>query len=298
MKSLKLYNIDFIEQHKAFKKRLTDQGKSKSSIVGLTNRINEFFHFLEANQIQSTKNITQKTIFNYYDYLQNRTNLRTGKPLSCKYIDKHGEAVMRYMEMLHNKAKKQSDFEFPKTQYRQRDIEVLTLDEVVKIYKAIDNTRLGISNKVVFSLLYGCGLRRGELHNLELKDIDFVKREIRLSNTKTKHEREVPISETVVKCLEEYLYYGRNLLLPKQHSETYLMINLKGFQMSLPTIGTRVKDMVEAAGITKKISPHVLRHSIATHLLEHLSLEEVAQFLGHRSLNSTQIYTHLKETIV
>ena len=298
MKSLKLYNIDFIQQHQAFTKRLTDQGKSKSSVTGLTNRINEFFHFLEANQIESTKRITQKIIFNYYDYLQNRTNLRTGKPLSCKYIDKHGEAVLRYMEMLHNKGVKKSDFEFPKTQYRQRDIEVLTLDEVAKIYNTIDNTRLGISNKVIFSLLYGCGLRRGELQQLELKDIDFVKREIRLSNTKTKHEREVPMSATVVKTLEEYLYYGRNLLLPKQHCETYVMINLKGFQMSKQTIATRVKDMVEAAGIIKKISPHVLRHSIATHLLEHLSLEEVAQFLGHRSLNSTQIYTHLKETIV
>ena len=297
MKSLKLYNIEFIEQHKLFEKRLTDQGKSKSTITVLTNRIKEFFHFLEANQIQSAKKITQKIIFNYNDYLQNRINLNTGGPLSQKYIDKHGEAVMRYMEMLHNKAKKQSDFEFPKTQYRQKDIEVLTLDEVAKIYNTIDNTRLGISNKVVFSLLYGCGLRRGELQQLELKDIDFVKREIRLSKTKTKHEREVPMSATVVKCLEEYLYYGRNLLLPKQHSETYVMINLKGFQMSTQTVADRVKDMVQAAGITKQISPHVLRHSIATHLLEHLNLEEVAQFLGHRSLNSTQIYTHLKECL-
>jgi len=298
MKGLKLYNIDFIEQHQAFKKRLADQGKSKSSIITLSNRIIEFFHFLEQNQIETPQKITQKTILKYYTYLQTRTNLRTGGTLSDKYIEKHGEAVLRYMEMLHNKAKKQSDFEFPKIQNQQRDIEILTTAEISKIYKAIDNTRFGISNKVIFSLLYGCGLRTGELHNLELKDIDFVKREIRLSNTKTKHEREVPMSNTVIKCLEEYLYHGRNLLLPKQHCETYVMINLKGFRMSKQTIGSRVRYMMQQASISKRISPHTLRHSIATYLLENLSLEEVAQFLGHRSLNSTQIYTHLKEAIV
>jgi len=297
MKHLKLYNPEFIEQHKAFKKRLTDQGRG-SSIEGLSNRINEFFYFLEHNRIQSTKKITQKTILKYYAYLQTRTNLRTGGTLSSKSIDKHGEAVLRYLEMLTNRQKGQSDYEFPFPREASRDIEVLTLDEVVKIYKAIDNTRFGITNKVILSLLYGCGLRSGELHRLELKDIDFVKQEIRLSNTKTRHEREVPMSNTVVKCLEEYLYHGRNLLLPKQHCETYVMINLKGFQMSTQTISDRVRYMIQQVEITKRITPHVLRHSIATHLLEHLTLEEVAEFLGHRSLDSTQIYTHLKETIV
>jgi integrase/recombinase XerD len=298
MKRLKLYNPEFIEQHKAFKKRVTDMGKSKSSIENLTNRINEFFHFLEQNNIHSTKKITQKIILKYYDYLQTRTNLRTGGTLSNKYIDKHGEAVLRYMEMLTHRKKGESGFDFPFPKQASREVEVLTQDEVARMYKMIDNTRFGISNKVILSLLYGCGLRCGELHQLELKDIDFVKREIRLSNTKTKHEREVPMSNMVVKCLEEYLYHGRNLLLPKQHCETYVMINLKGFQMSTQTIATRVKYMVQAAGITKHIPPHALRHSIATHLLENLTLEEVAEFLGHKSLDSTQIYTHLKQTIV
>jgi len=298
MKNLKLYNPEFIQQQKAFKKRLTDQGRSKSGIEGLSIRIIEFFHFLETNQIQSTKKITQKTILNYYHYLQTRPHLRTGGTLSNKYIEKHGEAVMRFLEMLHHKAKNKSDYKFPKIHCQPREVEVLTVEEVKSVYRKMDNTRLGISNKAIFSLLYGCGLRTGELHNLELKDIDFVKRELRLSNTKTKHEREVPLSETVVKNLEEYLYYGRNLLLPKQHCETYVMLTLKGCRMSKQTIGVRVRYMMQQAGITKQISPHSLRHSIATHLLENLSLEEVAEFLGHRSLDSTQIYTHLKETIV
>lgn len=297
MKHLKLYNIEYIQQHKAFKKRLTDQGRSQSGIDNLTDRINEFFHFLEQQQVESPKKITQKHILDYHHYLQTRTNLRTSGMLSDKYMDKHGEAIMRYMEMLTGRKQGESGFEYPFSTPSYTDIEILTPAEIEQIYQAMDNSMVGISNRAILSLLYGCGLRSGELATLELNDIDFLRQEIILDNTKTKYERTVPMTPTVVKHLEEYLYYGRNLLLPREQDETFVMINQNGYQMTTPTIGNRVKHIVKEAGITKRVYSHLLRHSIGSHLVDHLSIEEIAEFLGHRDLSSTQIYTHLAETI-
>ena len=298
MKHLKLYNIEFIEVLKAFNKRLSDQGRSQSSVESLTNRVKEFFYFLEETGTDSTNKITQKVINSYHAYLEQRPHEQTGGALSGKYIEKHGEAVLRLMEMLTNRKKGLSAFTFPFRFEEPNEIEILTEDEIQQVYACIDNTRLGISNRLIISLLYGCGLRVGELATLEIQDIDIVKSEIRLSNTKTKYERDVPMSPLVVKYLEEYLYYGRNLLIPKVEYETCLLLSLKGKSMSTQAIGKRVKHMMAEAGITKNIHPHSLRHSLGTHLLGDLTLEEIAQVLGHRNLISTQKYTHLKETIV
>lgn len=297
MKHLKLYNIEFIEVLKAFHKRLTDQGRSQSSIESLTNRVKEFFYFLEETGTDSTAKITQKVINRYHAYLEERPNAQTGGTLSGKYIEKHGEAVIRLMEMLTNSKKRLSPFKFPLSPFDTNEIEILTEEEIQRVYSSIDNSRLGISNRLILSMLYGCGLRVGELATLEINDIDIVKSEIRLSNTKTKYERDVPMSPLVVKYLEEYLYYGRNLLIPKVEYETYLLLSLKGKTMSTQAIGKRVKQMINDAEISKNIHPHSLRHSLGTHLLGDLTLEEIAQVLGHRCLISTQKYTHLKETI-
>ena len=163
MKHLKLYNIEWIEQHKAFKKRLTDQGRSISGINNLSDRLNEFFHFLEQQQVETPKQITQQVILDYYSYLDTRPNLITGVGLSSSYIGKHGEAVLRFMEMLTNKAIGESDYHFPITYEACREVEVLTLNEVEDVYNATDNTLWGISNRMIMAMLYGCGLRSGEL---------------------------------------------------------------------------------------------------------------------------------------
>lgn len=297
MKKLKLYSIEFIHYQKALKKRLTDQGKSESNCTILPNRLLEFFYFLEQREITSVNKINQKAILDYYDYLKKRPHIHTGQPITERYISKHSEAVLRFMEMLHNKPKGKSGYYFPLKYVERKDVEVFTISEIEQIYATTDNTLYGITNRVILSLLYGCGLRKGELHTLELNDINFSQNEIRLRNTKNGYERDVPMSPTVVKYLEEYLYNARNFLLPESINETRVLIDLRGKAMTHRTIYQRVQKMIWETGIKKQASPHILRHSIGTHLVDYLSIQEIADFLGHRTINSTQQYIHLNEIL-
>ena len=295
MTDLQVHNIYFLEVLEGFRKRLRDQGRPASNAKTLISQAKELLHYMENNEVGDIAGITQQKLEEYIEYLFHRPNKRRTGGLSVAYINKHREAVLRLLEYIYDKPMGESGYYFPHYKPDTKHIEILTIEEVSKVYKATDNTLVGITDRAILSLLYGCGLRRGELYNLEVTDIDFAKGLIRLDNTKTKYERDVIMSPKVQQCLEEYLYNAREIMLPMNSQVSYVIVTEKGTRMSLPTIPFRVKKMVANAGITKHIMPHGLRHSIGTHLLEQLTLEEVSAFLGHRHLDSTQIYTHIKE---
>lgn len=295
MKNLQVHNVHFLEVLEGFAKRLRDQGRPKSNAKTIVNQAREFLYCLENKGIDDIFKVTQQEVDDYITYLFNRPNRRKAGGLSIAYINKHREAVLRLLEYIHEKPLGESGFYIPHYKHQAQLKEILTVEEMVLVYQATDDTLTGITDRVMLSLLYGCGLRKGELHNLEVNDIDFGKGVIRLDNTKTKYERDVVMSPKVQQCLEEYLYNAREIMLPSHSTETHVMVTERGEKMSLATIPLRLKKLIARAGIKKNITPHGLRHSIATHLLEDLSLEEVAQFLGHRHLDSTQVYTHIKE---
>lgn len=296
MKYLMLHSTEFIERLEAFNRRMIDQGRKKANTDGMTNLMREMFHYFENNGVTEVKQLDQRKIDMYLDYLSTRKNLSRPGVLSHNSINKHMEAILRFMEFVQGVGIGQSRIQlrFHKADTPERT--VLTEEEVAKIFHAQDSTIFGIGNRAILAFLYGCGLRKGELHQLEVGDIDMTRGMIRLTHTKTNHHREVPMSSMVQRCVEEYLYNARDLILPRGSTETHVMISERGRKMHKETITFRVLKMSREA-IGKQVYPHVLRHSIATHLLKELSLEEVADFLGHRALDSTQIYTHLKEKI-
>lgn len=170
---------------------------------------------------------------------------------------------------------------------------VLTVEEIERIEQSIDLSQpLGHRNLAIIETLYGSGLRVSELINLKLSNIYFDLGYMRVDGKGSK-QRLVPLSPVSVEKIHLWLQC-RNEMVIKPHHEDYLFLNRRGTQLTRVMIFTIIKQLAEAAGISKTISPHTFRHSFATHLLEGgASLRAIQQMLGHESIITTQIYTHL-----
>ena len=171
--------------------------------------------------------------------------------------------------------------------------EVLTVEEINDMIAAIDPDKAGAQrDRAIMETLYGCGLRVSELVNLELSKI-FADEGYLVVRGKGNKERMVPMSEVSLTEIADYLH-DRSLLDVKPGCENILFLNRSGRKMTRVRIFQIVKSLAEAAGIRKNISPHTLRHSCATHLLEGgANIRAIQQMLGHESIATTQIYIHL-----
>jgi integrase/recombinase XerD len=148
-------------------------------------------------------------------------------------------------------------------------------------------------NYVIIEVLYGCGLRVSELVGLCLADI-YPDDECLHVVGKGDKERWVPINARALRLLEEYIHTVRSHLAPKPGHERYVFLNRRGSRLSRQFVFMFLKDAVAAAGIGKQVSPHSLRHSFATELVENgADLRAVQEMLGHESISTTEIYTHL-----
>lgn len=182
--------------------------------------------------------------------------------------------------------------EAPKTRRKLPD--TLSVEEIDEIISAIDlSTPEGVRNKAIFETMYSCGLRVSELVNLKISqfypDLGFVR-----VTGKGDKERLVPMGSHAVKHIRIYLKTTRNKINIVKGEEDILFLNRRGSKLSRVMIFLALKDLVKKAGIKKTISPHTLRHSFATHLVEGgADLRAVQEMLGHESITTTEIYTHL-----
>lgn len=171
--------------------------------------------------------------------------------------------------------------------------EVLSVEEVDRLEQACDLSKWeGQRNRTIIEVLFSCGLRVSELINLRLSDLFLSEKFIRVMG-KGKKERLVPISESAVKELQ-YWFMDRNQMKIKPGEEDFVFLNRRGGHLTRMMIFTIVRRLAEAAGIEKTISPHTLRHSFATALLEGgANLRAIQDMLGHERISTTQIYTHI-----
>ena len=182
--------------------------------------------------------------------------------------------------------------EAPKTRRKLPD--TLSVDEVEKIISSIDlSTPEGVRNKAILETMYSCGLRVSELVNFKISqfypDLGFIR-----VTGKGDKERLIPIGNTAIKHIKIYLKTVRSHVPILAGQEDNLFLNRRGSKLSRVMIFLLLKDLVKKAGITKVISPHTLRHSFATHLVEGgADLRAVQEMLGHESITTTEIYTHL-----
>jgi len=172
--------------------------------------------------------------------------------------------------------------------------EVLNHEEVKEILAQIDlSTPAGRRNKAMLEVLYGCGLRVSELTELRLSHVYFDQEFVKVTGKGNK-ERLVPIGKIALKEISNYLPDRNSLPKIEPDHEDILFLNRRGRRLSRVMVFTMIKDLVSAAGIKKNISPHTFRHSFATELIDRgADLRAVQEMLGHESILTTEIYTHL-----
>ncbi|MBP5663906.1 MAG: site-specific tyrosine recombinase XerD [Bacteroidales bacterium] len=177
--------------------------------------------------------------------------------------------------------------------------EVLSIPEIEAILDGIDLSKPeGHRNKAIIEVMYGCGLRVSEVVNLRISNLHFRENYVRIIGKGDK-ERLVPIGHTAQQAILLYLEGYRMHLKIKKGEEDFVFLNRRGSRLSREMIFMMIKEMAAAAGIRKTISPHTFRHSFATHLVEGgADLRAVQEMLGHESITTTEIYTHLDREYV
>ncbi len=172
----------------------------------------------------------------------------------------------------------------------------LPVDDVFRLLERPDRKKpLGLRDLAILEVLYSCGIRAGELEGLDMASIDFGERLVKVTG-KGNRERVVPIGRQALKAVKDYLDVTHDIrrkageVLP----DSPLFINFRGGRLSARSVGRIIKRYVKEAGLTSEISPHSMRHTFATHLLDGgADLRSVQELLGHASLSTTQKYTHV-----
>jgi len=172
----------------------------------------------------------------------------------------------------------------------------LSVEEIDNMILAIDQSQaFGHRNKTMLEVLYSCGLRVSELINLEIFDIYDHDRLVKVTGKGNK-QRLVPIDGHSLKLIQMYINTERENIKVKKGEESILFLNRFGKRLSRVYVFTLIKSLAQKAGIKKNISPHTFRHSFATHLVENgADLRSVQEMLGHESITTTEIYTHLQQ---
>lgn len=312
MKKLVLKNKSFQYIEKSFREWLDILGYAESTVCNLPNHVRELFYFLEQNNINNINQLDNQLIKEHYNNLKQRSNDRKGGALSNGSLNKHLQALYKFTDYLRQSGRMilptlNIDWENDDTKH----IETLTTEEIQQLYKAtqlypknIKHTRpewhfesIALRDCAMLTIFYSCGLRRNEGYHLNIDDVNFDKQILHVRKGKANKERLVPINKVNLKYLEDYVFDGRINLI-KDKRESAFFINERGNRLTAQSMSIRLKLLQQRTDDLqlqeKNVRLHVLRHSIATHLLSNgMPLENISRFLGHNSLESTQVYTHL-----
>jgi integrase/recombinase XerD len=280
----------------SFERWLKTLGYAASTVYGSTRYVTDFFFYLKSRGITQVEMVTSEVLKEYHGYLQGRGNRRRGGGLSDNYIGSNFNALRRFSRYLQESGRPFFEVSVRTSPDKGTQKVILTREEIMSLYKVCGSDYLGERDRAILSIYYGCGLRRSEGIGLDVKDILIKDKLIFVRSGKGYRERYVPMTGAVRDDLEEYLCQGREHIRgfkPGLSPESFLL-SMQGRRMCGNQVISRVQGLVTRAGIGKTAGLHTLRHSIATHLLQSgMTLEEVSRFLGHSSLESTQIYTHL-----
>lgn len=267
--------IDYIK----YEKKLSEE-----TIKNYKYDLKQFNTYIKENNITDINKIKTKDIENYLKHLRN---------LNSKTISRKITSINNFfIFLLKEKRIDHNPCEFidrPKLNKTLPD--TLLEKEVESLLNIPLNTIYDYRNKAMLEILYGCGLRISELVNLTTRDVDFENAIIRCIGKGSK-ERITPINDYVIYYLKEYL--ERRPLLIKKETTDYLFLNNHGKKMTRQGFFKNLQKILKEKGITKYVSPHTLRHSFATHLLNGgADLRSVQILLGHSDISTTKIYTHI-----
>jgi len=264
-----------------------EKGLSENSIFSYRYDLNKFKTYLEKQQIDFLE-VQTKDIMKFLMEEKNRK-------ISSKTLAREVVAIRQFYKYLRDE--KQVDYN-PTDKIGTPEVmraipDHLTIQEVDELFLAIDEDNIyELRDKCIFELLYSAGLRISEACNLKMSDVDMDAGMITVEG-KGGRERLVPFGEKSLKILRQYLEKSRPEIL-KTRTCQYLFVSKKGSYINRKSVWRLLNIYIKRTGINKKVTPHTLRHSFATHLLEnHANLREVQELLGHIDISTTQIYTHM-----
>ena len=256
--------------------------------------LTEFLIWLQDHNCHRPHDIRQEHLKKYMEHLHERPSKTAAGAISLNYIRKHLQVIRKFSRYL-TESGQESFTVKQRIKGKSSNVKsILNLTEISSLYEAVKDDTLGLRDKAILALYYGCGLRKNEGANINVKDILLDKELVYVRKGKGYKERYVPLAGTGKADLENYILYGRPLLATDK-KEDALLLNVNGTRLSGHMAYERLQKLKAIAKIKKPAGLHTLRHSIASHLLHSgMALEQIQRFLGHSSMESTQIYTHLK----
>ena len=281
----------YLRLHAGFSEWLRILNFEPTSQRDMPKMLTVFLCFLEEHHCNEISGIGEELLKSYLVYLSEKTCQTKPGCQSLNYIRKQLQVIRKFSRYLAESA--QESFEVNvKIRGKGAGIQsILTPSEVKRLYEQTSGDLLGLRDRAMLGLYYGCGLRKAEGLGLNVQDVLLEKELVYVRKGKGYKERLVPLNGHHKADLEHYLLYPRPYLLGTKRDDA-LLLSLNGGRLC--SVIERIWRLKDKADIHKAIGVHTLRHSIATHLLQSgMKLEQIQRFLGHNSLESKQIYTHL-----
>ena len=280
------YKSEFLE------KLRVELNYSDFTIKGYNQEIDKFFEFINTNCFKY-KTLNNDNIRKYLKYLDSLKYNKTS-------IGRNLSALRTFYKFLNEKNIIENN-PFKNISNPKKDKKLpnfLNYEEINKLFESIDiTTTLGLRNRCIVEFLYDTGVRVSELVNIKVKDIDFNEKTISIFG-KGRKQRIVYFGDYLYEILNKYLN-GSRIKLLNDKTNNFLFLNNRGEKITTRGIQLIIDNVVKNASIKHKISPHVLRHTFATHMLNGGSdIKSIQQLLGHESLSTTGIYTHITNDVL
>lgn len=280
---------DYLADYLHFLK--VERGLSANTIMSYERDVKQYIAFLVQQQVNSFQEVSRYTIIDFLQYLKDEKK-------SSATIIRMVSSLRKFHQFLRQEQVTQDDpmqhIETPKK--AQVLPKVLSLEEVETLIETPKtNTTLGLRDRAILEVMYATGLRVTELITLKQQDLHL---QLGLIQTLGKGDKEriIPLGDQAIHWLELYLEKSRPQLVKSNQAVPFVFLNHHGNGLSRQGIWKNLHAIVLEAGITKPVTPHTLRHSFATHLLENgADLRVVQELLGHADISTTQIYTHISK---
>lgn len=283
-------NKDILEKYQIYLLTVK-QKEEETTVSSYIEDIYKYLEYMENNKIKTALNIEYQDITNYLKYLDNNnyeTSSIIRKIVSIKLFHKYLSEEYKIKDV-------SSKIINPKL--RRKLPNILTIEEVDNLLDIKLNTPFDYRNKAMLELMYSSGLRVSELVDLKLNNIDLDNGYVRCLG-KGKKERIIPIGEIAIEYLKKYINEYRNSMKKGYYTEN-VFLNNHGKNITRQGFFLIIKNIAKEKNIDKNITPHMLRHSFATHLLNNgANLRTIQEMLGHSSITTTQIYTNVSNDII
>lgn len=283
-------NKDILEKYQIYLLTIK-QKEEETTVSSYIEDIYKYLEYMENNKIKTALNIEYQDITKYLKYLDNNnyeTSSIIRKIVSIKLFHKYLSLEYKIKDI-------SSKIINPKLKRKLPNI--LTIEEVDNLLDIKLNTSFDYRNKAMLELMYSSGLRVSELVDLKLNNIDLDNGYVRCLG-KGKKERIIPIGEIAIEYLKKYINEYRNSMKKGYYTEN-VFLNNHGKNITRQGFFLIIKNIAKEKNINKNITPHMLRHSFATHLLNNgANLRTIQEMLGHSSITTTQIYTNVSNDII